>query len=404
MFFKNLNSKKINYHKIWIIAKREVVEKTATRYFYIFSLIFPLIIVLLGLFFSDAKVIDKRKISIALFIQKNIAFKNQIYLQKNIKDIEDVLNVEFEIIEETNSYWSSNLINLLEKDFLDGAINIDKRENKYLVDVFYKNEKTKSPIMAAGEFLALKMLHIKDLEVKETKIKINSNEKNIPSPKFSFEFVSAYFFAIFFTTLVLSAGSMIARTFLYEKNYKIIELFNSSCNIDEIILGKIAGNFLIGLLNTSIMTMLIVSVFFLIGEKISYLTLILQLIFFLLGYLFYASMFVAASVAIDSDQGAYQFSALSALILIITFSLMEFLSKSSFGKIFLIVFPSANALYVIMMTGFGAIRQSEAFAAFLSLAYWSLFCVWIAKRIYRLKITGGLEKITLRQILFSKFL
>lgn len=394
MLSKKLKRLYLSSFQVWAIAKREVKEKSSTPYFYIFTFLFPLTIVLLGLFFSGYEP-QKARTKVALFLDEQFFFEYEIGMQKSIKEIESNLDVNFEIIDAANSNWDHKQKDLLYNGFVDISIKIVRSQNAYEIFSFVKDDANIVKAKIISKILLFNSLNRYSINYYEVNISDKDFEsRDYSMKKFNFNFASSYFLSIFFTTLVLSAGSMISRSFLYEKNYRLLDVLNSSVSPPQIIWGKTLGNFIIGYLHSIIMTLIMATLFYFLKVETPVIVIARQLTFFLLGYLFYAILFVAASIAIETEQGAYQFSALIALILILSFSLVGYISNYAFGKVFLIFFPFINPLYLITISGLGNISSDEIKAGIISLIFWITICFILANMLYNYKILGNKDNFS----------
>lgn len=141
-------------------------------------------------------------------------------------------------------------------------------------------------------------------------------------------FFTSYIFIILLMMLILMTGQMLIRSLVEEKSNRIIEILVSSCSPTELMAGKILGLSLLGL--TQIVLWIVIGV----GVSISFNSdivsvdnLMLILVFFLLGYLLYASVFVAIGSMSSTEQEAQQFTGYVSMLLVfpivLAFSAMQ---------------------------------------------------------------------------------
>jgi len=131
-------------------------------------------------------------------------------------------------------------------------------------------------------------------------------------------FFTSYIFIILLMLLIMLSGQMLIRSLVEEKSNRIVEILISSCSPTELMAGKILGLSLLGF--TQILLWIIIGV----GASLSFSlniisldNLILIIIYFLFGYLLYASVFVAIGSMSNSEQEAQQLTGYVSMILVL---------------------------------------------------------------------------------------
>lgn len=136
-------------------------------------------------------------------------------------------------------------------------------------------------------------------------------------------FGMAYGFMMVMFLVVITTGQLLVRSMLEEKSNRIIEVLVSSCSATELMSGKILGLSALGLtqlfvwgsLATVIAGPIIATIF-------TPLTAMLFLIYFILGYLLYASIFVAFGAPVSTEQEAQQITSYLVMTLLIPVALV----------------------------------------------------------------------------------
>jgi len=127
--------------------------------------------------------------------------------------------------------------------------------------------------------------------------------------------------AIFIYFFLLVYGSQVMRGVTEEKNNRIVEVIISSVKPVQLMIGKIIGIALVGLTQFLIWMLLLFAIFSLLGKipfsQIQEIVISLPinvaqtgfffLLYFLGGYLLYASLFAAAGAASDNETDTQQF-------------------------------------------------------------------------------------------------
>jgi len=135
-------------------------------------------------------------------------------------------------------------------------------------------------------------------------------------------FFSVYLYMMMLFFIVITSGQLLVRSVLEEKSGRIVELLLSSVTSDEIMGGKILGLGGLGLTQ-----MFVWGGFAAVVSRLSGLSIIppgnaaVLAVFFVLGYLLYAAIFVAAGAPLSTEQEAQQVTSLFSLGLIVPLGL-----------------------------------------------------------------------------------
>lgn len=130
-------------------------------------------------------------------------------------------------------------------------------------------------------------------------------------------FFSGYIFMMMMVFLVMTSGQLLVRSILDEKSNRIVEILVSSCSPTELMAGKILGLSGIGLTQMGFWALIGAALAVKFGiATVSLGPAFLLLLYFVLGYLFYAAVFVAAGSPISTEQEAQQLNSYLVLFLI----------------------------------------------------------------------------------------
>jgi ABC-2 type transport system permease protein len=136
----------------------------------------------------------------------------------------------------------------------------------------------------------------------------------------SFEkvFFSAYVFLMMLFFLIATSGQLLVRSVIAEKSNRIIEILVSSCSPTELMAGKVIGLSALGLTQVGfwILIGMIASAQFGM-ELIDPGDAVLMTVYFTLGYLLYAAVFIAAGSPLTTEQEAQQVTSYLMLILVV---------------------------------------------------------------------------------------
>lgn len=129
-------------------------------------------------------------------------------------------------------------------------------------------------------------------------------------------FVLGYAFIFIFAFVFLTSGQLLVRSVVEEKSNRIVGVLLSSATSDEIMVGKILGLSLLGL--TQLAVWAAIGVAF-AGQFAGFLTIPDNIwwviVFFVLGYLLYATIFVMAGAPVTTEQEAQQVTSYLSMLL-----------------------------------------------------------------------------------------
>ncbi len=151
------------------------------------------------------------------------------------------------------------------------------------------------------------------IEMERITVTKTGEEKETP-----FSFVGNYLLPIFLFMSIMNAGGYLLNGIVEEKENKIIEVLLSTISPSELLSGKIIGLGGLGILQISIWGSGIVVITELL--KIPLITLekgILIMIYFILGYLFYSSIFAMIGSISTSTRDSQQISAIVSFIVFV---------------------------------------------------------------------------------------
>lgn len=153
------------------------------------------------------------------------------------------------------------------------------------------------------------------LELKTVKI---SKSGEVEETGFARVWLTSYVFLMMLLFLVQTSGQLLVRSFQEEKSNRIVEVLVSSCPPTQLMAGKVLGLSALGLTQLGFWGAIGLAVSSRFGiqafaiDQVS-----LQLMYFVLGYLLYAAIFIAAGSPLTTEQEAQQVTSYLVLILII---------------------------------------------------------------------------------------
>ena len=147
-------------------------------------------------------------------------------------------------------------------------------------------------------------------------IKIDENGKESKAD-FLTLFFSSFIFIMLLMMMILSTGGMLVRSLLEEKSNRLIEILVSSCSKKELLAGKIIALSGLGFTQILIWCILgLVTARTALVPMEAFDNVLPMLGFFILGYVFYVSIFVGIGSIVSTDQEAQQLTSYISIILI----------------------------------------------------------------------------------------
>lgn len=429
-------------NNIFLITKREFLTQVKKKSFIILTLLAPVMIIafgaVIGLMFKA-----NESHSIIEVVDKSGLFKNQ--LKSN-----DKLNYVFVSAADEKS----KINNLKGNESLDGILILpelsgqnydDLEKNSRLVINSKIGFDTKQRIISDITNV-IKKEKIKQLGIAETQLDnldkgftlktINVSENNKEDSDLSFGVKTGLSMVLMYVTFmfILIYGVRVMRSVLEEKNNRVVEIIISSVKPFELMMGKILGVTMVALTQFIIwITMSVIGALVLntgfnsiqknipggneemmskldiaqIATQVSHSLLELNfpliigvfIIYFLLGYIFYSSIYAAIGSAVDNETETQQFTLFAILPLTLgmygSFSLMN--NPDGPLGFWLSIIPFTSPVAMIARIPFGVPIWQLALSIVLLLGT-TVFMIFLAGKIYRVGILMYGNKATLKEL------
>jgi len=162
--------------------------------------------------------------------------------------------------------------------------------------------------------LLLKELQVR-LDLKSVKLSKTGKEEEGDFIKI---FLSAYIFMMMLFMLIVGSGQALVRSVIEEKSNRIVEVLVSSCSPTQLMAGKVLGLSALGFTQIGVWAFLgIVGTIQFGVQVMPPWSALLLIVYFILGYLFYAGVFIAAGSPLSTEQAAQQVTSYLVLVLLI---------------------------------------------------------------------------------------
>lgn len=378
-------------NKIFQIAKWEFIERVKRKYFIVSTLLTPLLVIAIGYFSGLANIStsDSPQI-IGIYNTSEIPFENlkdtfegtklsdgqpkyiPINLNKDIRENYDDLSLLERLVE--NGEVSASLI--IRRN--DSNILSTKLITKYPLQnvelLLIENLLSKT---ADPKINSLNKVKIESIITSE--IFKNKSEAEIVS-----QFFESFVLLILLVVTILFSGGLFVRGLAEEKSNRIIEILLSSCKVKDILLGKIIGLSLLGLFQISVW---IIFGYIILGKQLfqhetSFLS--LQIAYFILGYLFYTSIFVGLGSLVNSEYDSQQLTTNISIFLLlpIILALQIIEHPDSIMAIVLSVFPLTSAPIMLLRLNTIIIPAWQILASIISLIFFTGFFIYFTAKVF----------------------
>jgi ABC-2 type transport system permease protein len=429
-------------NNIFLITKREFLTQVKKKSFIILTLLAPLMIIafgaVIGLMFKA-----NESHSIIEVVDRSGLFKDKL-------ESDSKLNYIFVPSAEEKSKVSKlkgneSLDGILILPELNGNNFDDLEKNTRLVINSKIGFDTKQRIISDITNV-IKKEKIKQLGIAETQLNnldkgftlktINVSEDNKEDSDMTFGVKTGLSMVLMYVTFmfIIIYGVRVMRSVLEEKNNRVVEIIISSVKPFELMMGKILGVTMVALTQFIIwITMSVIGALVLntgfssiqknipggsegmaskldiaqIATQVSHsllelnfpLIIFVFIVFFLLGYIFYSSVYAAIGSAVDNETETQQFTLFAILPLTLgmygSFSLMN--NPDGPLGFWLSIIPFTSPVAMIARIPFGVPAWQIALSISL-LVLTTIFMIFLAGKIYRVGILMYGNKATLKEL------
>ncbi|UAB81274.1 ABC transporter permease [Marixanthomonas sp. SCSIO 43207] len=424
-----------------LILKREYLNKVRNKSFIIMTFLSPLILVGIFTLVAYLSNINNDKVRTISILDESQLFVNNFTDTESIeyKPLENISLNEAKTLAETSEYYG-----LL---YIPKTETIDELKNKI---TFYSEDSPSLTIMSDIEDAIEKKVNTEKLleaginaqKIEDLRIKINTNLETYAGQETSklgsglkliFGGAAGYLLFMF----IIIYGNMIMRSVIEEKTSRIIEVIISSVKPVKLLLGKIFGTTLAGI--TQFMAWIVLIGLFSVvvtsvlgidpstvqspqqqmleanGDSVNQIVMeviheinslpianliIMFVLFFIGGYLLYASLYAAIGAAVDSETDTQQFMMpiLMPLILAVYVGFFTVIDNphGTVSQVFSFI-PFTSPVVMLMRIPFGVPIWQQIVSVIILFATF-MGTVWFAAKIYRVGILMYGKKPSYKEI------
>lgn len=264
----------------------------------------------------------------------------------------------------TNNIFNHEKINVIEKAFNKVAIKVNAIESNISLET-------------------ANLLSSMVSEIGISYIDADSEEDIFKS------FINSYLFIILLITMVLFSGGMFVRSLVSEKSNRIIEIILSSCTSKQLLLGKVFGLSFFGLFQ--LLVWMIIGIVLHKTNTLDFSTiknLEYQLLFFVLGYTFYSSIFIGLGSIVSADHEAQQLTGAISIFLIFPIILaVEILrAPNSVLSLLLSFFPLTSVPVMLLRLNSTEPGVWEVISIILVLLFSLYLVILVSSKLFRIGI------------------
>lgn len=429
---------------IILITKREFLTQVKKKSFIILTLLAPLLIVGFGAL-------------VALMMKANETTHTFNVIDKSglfVGQLKSDQSIAYIYVPESNE--KSLRFSLKDMENVDGLLIIPKLENQDFQKLEQEtqllvNKKigfdTKTSISRGLENVVrsekIKSLGLNENQIKDIDKKFTLNTENVVDEKdddnsmvFGVKYALSMVLMYVVFMFIIIYGVRVMRSVLEEKNNRVVEIIISSVKPFELMIGKIFGVTLVALTQFFIwISMTVAAALFLnkgfavmnknltlseenaaMAEKFDIQQMAIQIshtllemnfpliifvfiIFFLLGYIFYSSMYAAIGSAVDNETETQQFTIFAILPLMLGMYGSITIMHNSEGPMafWLSMIPFTSPVAMIARIPFG-VPVWQIILSIILLLGSTFLMVFIASKIYKVGILMYGNKATLKEI------
>ena len=306
---------------------------------------------------------------------------------------------------------------LLPKDLFSGGDAIYKGDNATDMAL---NSVLEELVRFAVVRAKASTLGISELDVLDLMARVNVDAQQTTgtaetrSGRASFIVGYAVMFILYMAILLYAVN--VLRSVVMEKSNRVIEIIVSSVKPTQLMLGKVVGVAAVGLLQLSIWALMAVLMFRFREQILGFfgvhgagaiqvpslglLSFALALLYFLLGFLFYASLYAAIGAMVNSEQEAQQAQTPLVILLIIPAACVQLVAGDPRGTVSQVLtqIPFSSPILMPMRYLLDAASPAEVSLSLAILVASTALAVVAAAKIYRVGILMHGKRPSLAEI------
>lgn len=429
-------------NKLALIIQREFLAKVRNKTFIIMTFLSPLLIIGFTALIVFLGKMNNNEAKVVAYVDES-----QLFTSEDFESSEEISFLDFSGFNIDSAKVEAA------KASVYGLLYIPKKDSLNQIAQqlqFFSSESPNSSIVKNIErrvenrlaIIKLKEMGIAPDQIEQSKFKVDlklsnftgeARSKFVNEMKAAVGSIAGYFIMLF----IIIYGTMVMRSVIEEKTSRIVEVIISSVKPFQLMMGKVLGTALAGLLQFIVWIVVIAGIFFFLAAffdvnlaadrasmtadqmatmtestgqmqlvfmefmKLPLLTIILLYIFYFIGgFLLYSSLYAAIGAAVDNETDTQQFMmpVIMPLILGIYVGFATVLNDPH-GPVSVVFshIPFTSPIVMLMRIPFG-VPWWEILISMSILIITFIFMIWFASKIYRIGILMYGKKPTYKDL------
>jgi ABC-2 type transport system permease protein len=404
-------------HNVWLIAKREYLERVRTKAFLLMTILIPLLMGggIIGSIVMGGKAKSTSHITIVSQDQQ-LATDLQAELQSGRDS-----RMTVDVISPGNDETRKTLDAMLADKQIDGYLWITPAANPAERPSFSFTPRSAADISTKGvvssalrtvlmrERLAHQGLVASDVDSLMQPVKVDTTQAGKNADTTS-SFVAIYVLFFLMYMVILLYGMNVARSIIEEKTSRVFEVLLATIKPEEMMAGKVIGVGSVGLTQVAVwlLTAVILTSSSIVGAlaggnvhvSLSPMQIIFFVVYFLLGYLLYSSVAAALGAMVNSEQELQQLNMILVMPLAgCMFALAPVITNPN-GLIARVIsfIPFCTPLIMYLRISLATPPAWEIALSIVLMMVTIYAILWVASRIYRVGILMYGKKPNLPEI------
>jgi ABC-2 type transport system permease protein len=405
---------------IFLVAKREYLEQIRGRAFRVSTILVPLLFaVVIGVawFSGRGSGVGKHVIIAAPSRSLAEAIRSEIVNDKDAK-------TRVELAAPASPADRPALIGKVISKDVDGLLWV--KESNGAVSATYTSQSSGDIVVtgrlsgALNHAVAMERITSRGInpdeadallkDVKVDTLQVDKQGREVKSSGFG-SYFKGYIMALLLSMTTMIYGMNVARSVIQEKTSRIFEVMLAITRPTDMLAGKLIGVGTVGLTQIAIWVFLgavilsypaaMLTISGTLSIHISWVEGILFPVYFLLGYLLYASLFAGLAASCETEQELQMYTPLAALPIWLSFSLIWLVinDPNSVWSVAASLFPATAPIIMMLRLG-SEMPPYWQFAASIAIMIASIWVVlWISSRLYRVGILMYGKRATLPELL-----
>lgn len=398
----------MNLHKIWLVARRELLYNIRRRSFLFTAFVVPVLSIGISVFAGtlSASQLD----DIGDF--KQIGIVDQAGILSDVSAASLPKPYQVMALDAAKSALTSGALQVyfvIPPDYLRDGQAQSFSTVSLPPGLGANFTKTVKKMLAAKTGSADLVARLEDLTSKLI-IRQPGNPQRFDDTVLFASLFAPLIFALLQFTATITTAQFLMSSVVEEKENRVMEVLATSTRPSELLWGKLLGLGTLGIVQLAVWGL--VGLLFVLTRGVDNFAVTLAslqltpkvvaiiLIYFLLGYLLNGAMLAGIGASVNAEAESRQVSSLFVLVSVIPiFLIITFISDAN-GPLptFLSIFPFTSPMSMILRVTFGDVPTAQILISMAVLALTSILVMWIVARVFRLGMLTYGKRLGLRDI------